>query len=136
REFHEAVKLHLNPGGVFQTWFPAGEDTVVRAIVKSLTEVFPYVRVYISVEGRGLHFLASMDLLEEMTVDKMLLRLPMQAQLDLSEWSKDGLRADIGKVLEQELRATDLLPARPSIVITDDQPYNEYFLLRRTFKRP
>ena len=135
REFHEAVRLHLKPGGVFQTWFPAGEDIVVRAIAKSLTEVFPHVRVYISVEGRGLHFLASMEPLEEMTVDKMLRRLPMPAQLDLSEWSKDGLRADIGKVLEQELPITDLLPPRPSILITDDQPYNEYFLLRRTFKR-
>lgn len=136
REFHEAVRLHLKPGGVFQTWFPSGEVIIARAIAKSLTEVFPHLRVYVSVEGRGLHFLASMEPLEDMTVDKMLLRLPMRAQRDLSEWSRDGLRADIGKVLAQELPIARVLPDRPSILITDDRPYNEYFLLRRTFERP
>ena len=131
KEFHEAVRSHLKPGGVFQTWFPVGEEMVARAIAKSLTEVFPHVLVYRSVEGWGLHFLASMQPLKAIDTRQMLARLPKAAQADLAEWSADGLRPDIDKVLTNELPIAAVLPPHPSIRITDDRPFNEYFLLRR-----
>jgi spermidine synthase len=131
KEFHEAVRAHLKPGGVFQTWFPVGEERIARAVAKSLTEVFPYVRVYRGVEGWGLHFLASMQPLKPIGADQMLSRLPPLAQADLSEWTINGLRPDIETVLSHELPIAAVLPDRASIVVTDDRPYNEYFLLRR-----
>jgi spermidine synthase len=136
KEFHEAVRLHLKPGGVFQTWFPFGEENIARAIAKSLAEVFPHVRVYRSVEGWGLHFLASMEPLEAITAEEMQRRLPKSAQADLAEWTRNGVPADIEKVLAHELPIASVLPGRPSIRISDDRPYNEYFLLRRYLAAP
>lgn len=136
KEFHEAVKAHLRPGGVFQTWFPVGEERIGRAVAKSLAEVFPYVRVYRSVEGWGVHFLASMQPLPAIDTARMLARLPEAAKADLAEWPKASLYEDIAKVLESELQIASILPDRASIRITDDQPYNEYFLLRRLVQRP
>jgi predicted membrane-bound spermidine synthase len=132
REFHEAVRRRLKPGGVFQTWFPAGEEAIARAIAKSLADVFPHVKVYRSVEGWGLHFIASMDPLESLNADKMLERMPAAAKADLAEWSRVAdLRSDIATVLGEELPIGRVLPTHPGNVITDDHPYNEYFLLRR-----
>ncbi len=131
KEFHEAVRAHLKPGGVFQTWFPVGEERIGRAVAGSLAEVFPHVRVYRSVEGWGVHFIASMQPLAPMDAARMVARLPEAAKRDLAEWSKAGFATDIAKVLASELPIAAVLPDRPSMRITDDQPYNEYFLLRR-----
>lgn len=136
REFHEAVRAHLKPGGVFQTWFPVGEERIARAVARSLAEVFPHVRVYRSVEGWGLHFLASMQPLKPIDADEMMRRLPRAAQADLSEWTAEGLRPDIQRVLSNELPIAMVLPDVASIRVTDDRPYNEYFLVRRFLSRP
>jgi spermidine synthase len=136
REFHEAVRLRLKPGGVFQTWFPAGEEAIARAIARSLADVFPHVRVYPGVEGWGVHFIASMEPLESLNADNMLERMPAAARADLSEWKPGAdLRSEIAKVLGEELPLARALPAHPGIVITDDRPFNEYFLLRRLIPR-
>jgi len=132
KEFHEAVKRHLKPGGIFQSWFPGGEERIERAITRSLVEVFPYVRAYRAVDGWGVHYLASMTPLETPTTEQVLDRLPAAAQRDLSEWTKMGLRTDLATVLGNEIPVASLLSADPSITVTDDRPYNEYFLLRRS----
>ncbi len=131
REFHEAVRDHLNPGGVFQTWFPGGEGTIALAIARSLRDVFPHVRVYRSIEGWGLHFIASMQPLEDIGPDRMLARLSVEARSDLSEWTQQGLDADVRKVLSQEVPIESVLPKRNAVRVTDDRPFNEYYLVRR-----
>jgi spermidine synthase len=131
KEFHEAVRDHLKPGGIFQTWFPLGEDNVARAIAQSLHEVFPYVRVYRGVEGWGFHFFASMQPIPALSAAQVEAKLSPAAQKDLSEWTKKGLHADLEKFLGSELPFASVLPPRPSIRISDDRPYNEYYLLRR-----
>ncbi|MGZ5037925.1 MAG: fused MFS/spermidine synthase [Usitatibacter sp.] len=135
-QFHEAVRRHLKPGGIFQTWFPFGEESIARAIAGSLADVFPYVRVYRSVEGWGLHFLASMEPIDDIGPTEMLRRMPPAAQKDLAEWSRDGIGADVASVLAKPVPFAQLVPEQRSLRITDDRPYNEYFLLRRTLARP
>jgi spermidine synthase len=130
KEFHETVKQHLKPSGIFQTWFPGGEERILQAIARSLVDVFPHVKVYRSIEGWGLHFLASMSPLETPTTEKMLSRLSVQAQNDLLEWSENDLRSDLEKVLSNEVPVTNLLSSDPFTKITDDSPYNEYYLIR------
>jgi hypothetical protein len=125
----------LKPGGIFQTWFPFGEESIQQAIARSLVDVFPYVKVYRSVEGWGLHFLASMSPLEAPTTEKMLSRIPTQAQNDMMEWSEKGLISDLERVLSNEIPVASLLSPDPLIRITDDRPYNEYFLMRRLSRR-
>ena len=51
---------------------------------------------------------------------------------DLLEWSpSENLPAYIQKVLSQEKPIEEFLSPNLKIRITDDQPYNEYYLLRR-----
>jgi spermidine synthase len=132
KEFHEAVKRHLKPGGIFQSWFPGGEEKIEYAIARSLVEVFPYVRAYRSIEGWGIHYLASMTPFETPTTEKMVSRLSVAGKKDLSEWTKEDLRSDIATVLGNEIPISNLLGPNPSMAVTDDHPYNEYFLLRRS----
>jgi spermidine synthase len=131
REFHEAVKRHLKPGGIFQSWFPGGEERIEYAIARSLVEVFPYVRAYRALDGWGVHYLASTTPFETPTSEQMISRMPQSAQKDLSEWTGKSLRSDIAAVLGNEIPVARLLGPDPSIEVTDDHPYNEYFLLRR-----
>ena len=131
KEFHEAVRRHLKPGGIFQSWFPGGEEKIEQAITRSLVEVFPYLRAYRSVEGTGVHYLASMTPFEALTTEKMLSRIPASGQKDLAEWSNKDLRSDVAMVVEHEIPLGQLLAPDLSISVTDDRPYNEYFLLRR-----
>ena len=131
REFNEAVKHRLNPGGVFQTWFPVGEERIARAIARSLSESFPYVRVYRSVEGWGLHFTASMQPIPELDADALLARMPAAARKDLAEWSSGDLRSEVASVLGSELPISRLVTPDAPDTITDDRPFNEYFLVRR-----
>ena len=83
-------------------------------------------------EDRGYHLLASETPIPEITPEEFAARLPEAAKRDLIEWgpnesligmTKDVLsrRAPIGTVLQAHLPAE----------ITDDQPYNKYFILRR-----
>jgi spermidine synthase len=130
-QFHEAVRDHLKPGGIFQTWFPLGEDNVARAIAQSLHEVFPYVRVYRGVDGWGFHYFASMRPIPGMSAAQVEAKLPPAALKDIAEWTKRGVHADLEKFLGSEIPFEKVLPPRPSIRITDDRPYNEYYLLRR-----
>ena len=61
----------------------------------------------------------------------MLQRLPMSAQQDLREWGRQDLKADLDMVLASEFPVADLLSENESVKITDDSPYNEYYLLRQ-----
>jgi spermidine synthase/MFS family permease len=131
REFHQAVRSRLNPGGVFQTWFPGGEPRVAAALARSLVDVFPHVRAFRSIEGWGVHFLASNEPIEHLGAAEILARMPPRARADLAEWSRERTAADMQRVISSELPVEALMTDRKSVVITDDRPYNEYFLLRR-----
>jgi hypothetical protein len=58
--------------------------------------------------------------------------MPNAAVDDLLEWSPTRSVPDyIAQVLGQEFTVEEALDPDPRIRITDDRPYNEYFLLRR-----
>ncbi len=140
KEFHQAVKRHLKPRGIFQSWFASGDvrdEQIGYAFARSLVEVFPYVKAYRALEewGGGVHYLASMTPFETPTIEEIVSRLPASATIDLSEWTKKGLRADIAAVLGNEIPVASLLGPDASRAVTDDHPYNEYFLLRRSIRK-
>ena len=58
--------------------------------------------------------------------------MPARAQEDLLEWSS-ALNATryLEEVVSQEIPIQNLLNPDPEVRITDDSPYNEYFLLRQ-----
>jgi spermidine synthase len=132
REFYELAKQHLKPNGILQAWFPGGDRLTAQGFMRSLYNSFPYVRCFGSVEGWGIHALASMEPIKVQTPEQLAINMPVNAKKDLLEWdtSRD-LPAYLGLVLSQEVSIKNLLKSYPEIQITDDDPLNEYFLLRR-----
>jgi len=141
-EFYQLAKEHLKPNGIIQAWFPgASDETLEQAVLRSVYASFPYVRRFSSLEKWGTHFLASMAPIPARTADELAARMPPEAQADLLEWSaaKD-LPAYLNRVLARELPVASGLNTDTRVRISDDRPFNEYFLIRRwgilSFKTP
>jgi spermidine synthase len=133
-EFYALAKQHLKTNGIIQIWFPGGERTIVFAVLRSLSDSFPYVRCFGSVEGWGAHLLASSAPIPDRTAEELAARMPARAQEDLLEWnSRTNLTISgyLNLVVSQEVPVQEVLNPDVKIRITDDHPYNEYFLLRR-----
>ena len=133
KEFYDLAKQHLKPGGIVQMWFPGdNEPATAQAVIRSIYESFPYVRGFPSVRGWGIHLLASMEPIEQIDAEQLTARMPESAKKDLVEWndSKDAM-AYLNKVITNEVSIPALLNPDPKIQITDDKPFNEYFLIRR-----
>ncbi len=132
KEFYAVVKEHLNPGGILQIWFPGGSLPTLEAVLHSLYESFPHVRCFDGVNNFGIHFLASSDPIPPATGQELAARMPPKAQADLLEWPHPlDLPGYLNLVLSNETRITDVLMPGLDYRITDDRPFNEYFLLRQ-----
>jgi len=132
REFYEAAKQRLKPDGILQAWIPGTASKVGCAALRSLCEAFPYVRSFPSVQAYGMHMLASRQPIERRSASELAARMPPGAQRDLLEWSsKPDAALYLNGVVSKEMPLGNFLELDPKIRITDDQPYNEYFLLRR-----
>jgi spermidine synthase/MFS family permease len=132
-EFYELLKQHLNPNGIVQAWIPSTADRMTRAaVMRSLQNSFPYLRCFGSMEHYGFHFLASRQPIESFTSSELFARMPETARRDLLEWaSTTSPAAYLGEVVSNEYFMLEPLNRDPSIRITDDRPFNEYFLMRR-----
>lgn len=133
-EFYDAVKRRLRPDGIVQQWMPGeAEPHISQAIARSLADSFPYVLAFRGQDGYGQHFLASMQPIPDLDPATLAARMPPAARDDLVEWDPTDAPASVfaGLRARQTAFAT-LLPAANTVpAITDDRPYNEYFLLRR-----
>ncbi len=132
QEFYELAKLHLAENGILQAWLPGGEVATSHAMLRSIRDSFPYVRCFGSVEGWGNHVLASMQPIPARTLPELIARMPVAAQKDFVEWSggQDATNY-LRQVISQELPIESVLDPDLKIRITDDKPFNEYFLLRK-----
>ncbi len=137
REFYELAKQHLQPGGILQMWFPGQpEMDTCQAAIRSIRESFPYLRCFPSVAGWGVHLLGSLDPIPPLDAGALAARMPASARQDLLEWeSVKDAPAYLNLVLSHEYSVPDCLNPDPTIQITDDEPYNEYYLLRRLLRR-
>src|SRR5207248_8144065 len=139
-EFYAAAKGRLRPGGIVQQWVPNTETRVVQAVARSLLNSFPYLRMYRSFEGPGLeesgfgyHFLASMQRIDVPAPESLAARMPRRAQADLVEWLSDkDVARFLHAVLQHEVDPRAFVRGSDAR-ITDDRPFNEYYLLRRLF---
>jgi spermidine synthase len=133
-EFYDLVKSRLNPGGLLQQWSPGGDLLSDSAIARALVESFDHVIAFRAVELRGTHYVASMQPIRIPTAEEFAARLPENARRDLVEWNTGDRRnfhTFIAEVLKRQNPIGDFLEADARIVVTDDRPYNEYYLLRR-----
>ena len=132
REFYVAIRRRLVPEGIVQAWIPGGEQRVVESFMLALHDVFPYVRVLPSVEGWGLHLLASGQPIANRTAAELAAVMPPAARADLVEWGPHPTAvAQIEAVLGHEQALDWAALERRAVPLRDDRPINEYFLLRR-----
>ena len=136
KEFYATAKQHLRAGGILQQWYPgvAGHDPAIPAsVAKALTDSFHYVRAFRSVEGWGLHFLASDSPIPPYSSADLASHLPPAAVADLVEWGPGSTAQEqFARVLKQEVPLEQIIARAPDIpALRDDLPTNEYFLLRR-----
>jgi predicted membrane-bound spermidine synthase len=134
REFCVLARQHLKPGGILQLWYPDGDDnSTAQAIVRAIHASFPHVRCFPSVEGWGLHLLASSEPIERQTAEGLAANMPANAKTDLLEWSgSSDLPGYLNLVVSHEIPINNLLNPNMKIQLTDDHPFNEYFLLRQS----
>ncbi len=147
REFVALAREHLKPGGIFAHWLPfpgtysgVESSATFKMLLKTITAEFPHVLVTPSLNGVGLHVLASMS---PIRIDPERIRERMAAPVvaaDLNEWQQVPLAffeqlepfSDLDLVLQRmnrtiRLGATDLdrVP-----LLTDDRPRLEFDLWR------
>jgi len=136
-EFYDLAQSKLAPGGIVHQWFPDGidvEPAIRHAVLRSATDAFPHVRIYQSHHGRGLHVLLSMEPIRVPSPEAFIEKLPPGALADLMEWAPPGtVPATFIKeqVLDREIPLADLVGPSDGPRISDDRPFNEYFVLRR-----
>jgi len=132
-EFYATVRQHLRAGGILQQWLPAGDSAVTSSVARALVESFPYVRAFNSLEGWGVHFLASMTPIPRLSATELAGKLPAPAARDLIEWGPGSTpQEQFEIVLSHELSVASLADEDPNVpALQDDHPVNEYFILRR-----
>lgn len=141
REFYEVVKRHLNHDGILQIWYLSvnGDTATTASITKSLVESFPHVRAFRSYDGRfGIHYLASMEPIPKLPGSVLASRMPATAARDFVEWGPaPNAAAQFDRVLTKEVPVQELIAGSPHIpALSDDEPINEYFLLRTLINAP
>ncbi len=136
-DFYEVVKRHLRKDGILQMWYPAsdGDAATAVSVSKALIQSFPYVRAFRSFNGYGIHFLASMEPLPMASSSILAARLPSAAVSDFVEWGpQPNAQRQFEMVLSREVTLEKLLADDPRApAMRDDQPINEYYLLRSWF---
>jgi hypothetical protein len=89
------------------------------------------------VKDWGFHFLASSRPLPQRTASELAQKLPPAALKDLMEWSdQPSAEREFAAVLDNELSPDRMIAEAPHApALADDQPVNEYYVLRRRIMR-
>ncbi len=140
REFYQAAKARLTPGGVMVQWVPFYGPTLdeFKAHVRTFRNVFPHVIVAFGPGGNGMYMLGSAQPIafDPATIREVLSRpnivQDLSSAFDAPRHDLEGWAAFIPTLVwiqgEQVAKFTG-----PGPLVTDDQPLPEYFLLRRLF---
>jgi len=131
-EFYQAAKRNLKPHGILHAWLPATNRAAEQAVARSVANSFPYVQCFRSPGDVGTHILASMEPIDVFGADSLAFAMPITAGDDLMEWAPGVTLPDyITLMMSRPVPIDQLLSPDVNVRITDDRPYNEYFLLRR-----
>lgn len=131
KEFLELARKHLKKGGIMAHWMPlpgtmSGVDDLetLSRLVRTFAQVFPYTYFRKSIHNIGLHVIGSMEPIM-ISPDAVRNNLANKKVLDdISEWDK---------VPSEYFSTGWILFPPPDLVgpvITDDEPFLEFYLLR------
>lgn len=137
REFYSAARKRLRPDGILQQWYPGGDRVTTAAIARALKESFPYVRVFVSFDGGGIHYLASQQPIPVRSAAELASRMPATAAADLVEWGPfPTAEQQFAVILQREIAIDDVVAVNINApALQDDRPINEYDWLRTTGAR-
>ena len=139
QEFYQAVKAHLNPGGVMMMWIPY-DQTVdeFRAHVQTFHSVFPHDILAFGPGKFGVFMLGSdaplafdpaamASILNRPGVIRDLAGAPdsPKTPMDATAWTS-FIQGQIWLQGDQVVKFAADAP-----LITDDRPYTEYYLVRK-----
>lgn len=131
-EFYDAAKRRLAPDGIMQIWIAEPvEPDALSAFAKAVTNSFPHVRAFRSLEGWGWHLLAGRAPIPARSAAELTARLPRAAARDLLELGPRKTAAEQFQALLNAEVPVDALIAPGAEGLRDDRPVNEYFFLRR-----
>ncbi len=135
REFYALAKQRLRAGGILQQWLPGGDPIDKVAALRAITDSFPYVRMFRGVTHFGIHFFASMTPIPAKSASELANRLPSKAALDFLEWGPAAtVEGQFDQLLRGEIPISAVIALSPQTpALQDDQPVNEYVLLRHLF---
>lgn len=126
REFYQGVDRVLNPGGLLVQWVQRYEisDDLVRTIIRTMSEVFPYVYVFESNESDFVMIASRDPLSPDLAAMRRLMRIP-SVRADLARISTDSLAALLGR---QTLcpDAASALAGGDASINSDDRPVLEF----------
>ncbi len=133
KEFYAIAKRHLREGGILQEWFPGGDRAMTASVARAISESFPYVRAFGSVEGWGIHYLASMSPIPDRSASDLAARMPAGAVANMLEWGPAASSAaQFQLMLDHETPLSSIIQQDAAMpALQDDRPINEYFLFRR-----
>ncbi len=134
KEFYAVAKKHLKPHGILEQWLPSysGDPLLRSSIAQAIKVSFVHVRAFRSIEGLGVHLLASDWPIPERTSQDLAGKLSGNATTDFIEWGP--AITPVGQfdiLLNNEFSVDDIVAVSPSApVMRDDRPTNEYFAVR------
>jgi spermidine synthase len=132
KEFYSLIKRRLRSGGILQQWLPKSDTPTRASVAKALQESFPHVRVFRSLDGPGLHFLASQQGLTVLSPAELVRKMPSSAIHDMMEWGPQAsAELQFEAVLANELPLGPMIADPDTPALQDDRPINEYYFFRR-----
>ncbi len=137
REYYEAGRDHLTPGGVMMQWVPFGApEAELKEHIRTFTAVFDEVLLVRGAGGYGFYMLGSDEpiVLDPEVATEVLGRPGVLEDISSAYDSPADTVAGWLDVIDRQTWFTDDA-ARAYVgdghLITDDRPRPEYFLLRR-----
>ena len=142
REFYQAARSRLSPGGVMMQWVPFGSSLwEFKAHVRTFRDVFPHVIIAFGPAGSGLYMFGSVQPIafDPGAINQVLARprivQDISSAFDSPRHDLAGWAAAIPTLVwvqgDQVARFAGKGP-----FVTDDHPLPEYFLLRDRFEPP
>jgi spermidine synthase len=131
-EFYRVAKEHLMPHGILEQWLPGGDTFTRSSAAQAIKVSFSHVRVFVSIDGWGLHLLASDWPLPERNAFGLAQKLGVNAAKDFVEWGPAKTPHDeFNILLKNEVSLDSIIAGAPQAPpLQDDRPTNEYFAVR------
>lgn len=136
-DFMKIASESLKKGGIFALWKqddvrrPEWNHFLTERMIAAMQVHFRYIKILRDIRGVHLHILASNEPMPQLTAKDMVTRLPQRARTDLAEYLPHAKLKEIAAQSLQEVPVSVFMNKNNALPpLSDNFPYNEFFLLR------